>query len=128
MVCQACEKRGKTWQGSDPKCAFDAGEFTPDNWNCATLNELREHLFYGQSTVDYRCHDDDQHVATVALDWDSECESESKLVRSARSLWVSWYKSRGRTESIWLLGECGLPFRPTEDEVLAVIKQLRETV
>lgn len=42
MSCKMCEKRGKTWNGDDPKCGFVDGVFTPDNWNCATLNALWE--------------------------------------------------------------------------------------
>ena len=31
--CHMCVARGKTWSGSDPKCAFLAdGTFTADNW------------------------------------------------------------------------------------------------
>lgn len=41
--CQRCATRGKTWEGSDPICAFyKSGSFRTDNWNCATMNDLRE--------------------------------------------------------------------------------------
>jgi len=42
MACRLCEQRGKTWEGSDPKCAFESYGFSHDNWNCATMNRLRE--------------------------------------------------------------------------------------
>jgi len=33
----------KDWEGDDPKCGFDEnGNFLEHNWNCATLNALRE--------------------------------------------------------------------------------------
>src|SRR5690554_8122300 len=37
MICTECLIRGKDWEGSDPKCAFDNDEklFSTDNWNCA---------------------------------------------------------------------------------------------
>lgn len=42
MTCRLCKERGKTWSGDDPKCAFDEnGIFKGDNWNCATMNKLR---------------------------------------------------------------------------------------
>lgn len=42
MACSACVARGKTWEGSDPRCGFNAdGDFVPDNWACATLQRLR---------------------------------------------------------------------------------------
>ena len=41
--CPRCKDRGQTWTGSPPSCGFTArGYFRSDNWNCATLNELRE--------------------------------------------------------------------------------------
>ena len=40
--CPLCKKRGKTWEGDDPVCALKNGKFSDDNWNCATMNKLRE--------------------------------------------------------------------------------------
>ena len=53
MICTECLIRGKDWEGSDPKCAFDNDEklFSTDNWNCATMNKLRER-------ADYHVNDD----------------------------------------------------------------------
>lgn len=48
--CPRCAARVKDWKGDDLKCGFDEhGNFLKDNWNCATLNELRrqEHLMVG---------------------------------------------------------------------------------
>ena len=42
MNCKPCEKRGQTWPGSPPKCAFQGEFFSADNWNCATMNLLRD--------------------------------------------------------------------------------------
>jgi hypothetical protein len=41
MACKLCNERGKTWNGDDPVCAFENGVFSNDNWNCATMNKLR---------------------------------------------------------------------------------------
>ena len=40
--CPLCKQRGKTWEGDNPKCAFARFRFSFDNWNCATMNKLRE--------------------------------------------------------------------------------------
>jgi hypothetical protein len=41
--CPRCSTRVKDWSGDDPKCGFDRnGNFLEHNWNCATLNALRE--------------------------------------------------------------------------------------
>jgi len=41
--CPRCQERVKDWEGDDPKCGFDEnGNFLENNWNCATLNALRE--------------------------------------------------------------------------------------
>ncbi len=41
--CPRCSTRVKDWSGDDPKCGFDKnGNFLEHNWNCATLNALRE--------------------------------------------------------------------------------------
>jgi hypothetical protein len=41
MICNRCQERGKNWAGDDAECGFQFNVFSPDNWNCATLNALR---------------------------------------------------------------------------------------
>lgn len=121
-VCAACLARIKTWEGSDPDCAFDSGRpFIRNNWNCASLDLIRDAMpQFGNrhSRVDYRS-DGDQSYATVDL---SGIELES---RSARTLWVSWYKNRGCTEAMWLLDEDDVPRLPVEDDIVAIANALR---
>ncbi len=120
--CTACALRGKNWQGDDPRCAFTGplSTFSADNWNCATVNAVRDLVWEGQSPmppgVDYR-YCSDQKYATVHID-----EVELHGERIGLALWVSWYKSRGGTEALWLLREDGPPRRPTEAELLAVLE------
>lgn len=41
--CQACSAPGyKDWEGGDPECAFLTGVFSDRNWNCGTMNALRQ--------------------------------------------------------------------------------------
>jgi len=37
-------------------------------------------------------------------------------------LWVSWYKSRGRTEAMWILDEDNEPRQPNFVELEAIIE------
>jgi hypothetical protein len=60
MACPRCQKRGKTWNGNDPRCGFPDGKsFSADNWNCATLNRLRE------LDRDGAVYNDDQWILTL---------------------------------------------------------------
>lgn len=120
MTCAACKERGQTWNGDPPKCAFRGGKpFSPDNWNCATVGMIRDIVYEGgvlPSEVDYQwC--DDQKYATVNV---SQIEELGAL-----ALWVTWYKSRGRTEEMWLLTSGEKPRRPTEAECLLIAQAIR---
>jgi hypothetical protein len=89
--CPACKARGKTWKGSNPKCAFpDGGAFSPDNWNCATANALRN---YAQE----RAHAQrwsDSSIGYIPLErYDAEGEF----------LVLHWYKDRGQCEGAYIL-------------------------
>lgn len=128
-TCVACATRGKTWEGSDPRCAFTGGEtanarvFNPDNWNCATLNRLRTLVYEGQSPmpagVDYQ-YCSDQKYATVCIE---DIELEGKPIGLA--LWVAWYKSQGQTEAVWILDSEGPPRPPTEAEMVTILEHYR---
>ncbi len=114
MACKMCKERGKDWDGDDPRCAFD-GDFA-DNWNCATLNAIRVICYEGQHPmpdgVAYT-YCDDMKYATIRI---SEVDGIDGL-----ALYVEWYKSRGTTDAVWLLGGADEPRQPTEEECLAVI-------
>jgi hypothetical protein len=78
--CPRCKKRGKTWEGDDPVCGFDEeGNFLLANWNCATLNALRE---------------------ICEISW---CDDYNIGVTSKSDfgfLILKWYKSRGGTDRL----------------------------
>jgi hypothetical protein len=120
MKCKACKKRGQTWNGSPPVCAFENFD---QNWNCATLNAIREIAYEGQvpmpAGVDYQ-YCDDQKYSTIFVDHIDEVPG--------LALWVSWYKSRGGTDAVWLLNYDGKPRRPTEAECLAICAAYGVTV
>lgn len=87
MSCGRCEERGKTWPGDDPVCGFPGGVFTIKNWNCATLNELRD-MAEDLGVVIYN---DDDYAALL---------TEPRLPdgRGGGYLVLKWYKHRGRTD------------------------------
>jgi hypothetical protein len=84
MKCKMCETRGKTWSGSDPICAWEELHVLSDNWNCATLNKLRN-IAIDRGFV---TNIEDVSCATIPIDDDEGGYG-----------WIvlSWYKSRGRT-------------------------------
>lgn len=115
MTCKACEERGKTWNGSNPTCAFEKNVFSPDNFMCATANLMREVAQLEGFTDINHVWTDDENYSTINV-------NEIKGVDNAMTLWVSWYKSRGRTQAMWLLSDKGAPRQPTEAECLLIAK------
>ena len=86
MPCQMCQQRGKTWEGSDPRCAFEDEVFDKNNWNCATSNAIRSIA----EDSDLVIYNNDQNLASIPLSL-------------GRFLIISWYKRRGRTEGMWVV-------------------------
>lgn len=119
QICQACQSATKDWNGDDRRCAFSEGRFSSNNWMCATVDALRDLVYEGQTPmppgVDYR-YCEDQKYATVVIDH-VELEGE----RIGLALWVSWYKSRGGTDAVWLLDSSSPPRTPTEAELRAIL-------
>lgn len=121
MKCKMCRERVKDWNGSDPVCAFD-GEFA-GNWNCATVNAIRDICYEGQPDVPGVVYQycDDQKYATINIS-DIETPDGSGL---GFALWVLWYKSRGGTDAMWLLDKYEPPRIPTEEECLLIIEHYK---
>lgn len=122
--CAACRARGKIWNGGDPECSFQHGRpFSPDGWNCATVDKIRDilRIEHGKPRPD-----------GISLDWSAEGYQSIAMIRTdpdyietsihAYALYVTWYKDRGRTGGMWLMGdeENPVPVPPTEAEVLAI--------
>ena len=124
MACRMCEDRtpeDMAWfTGAQPKCAFGEGAFNPDNWNCATAGAIRNICgAYDRNDLPEgvcRTWDEDQNYATILIPMYVE-RPDGRHFGSI--LYVEWYKSRGCTEEMWLLGV--KPRVPTEKECLAII-------
>lgn len=108
MKCKGCLAQGKPeFFASDPKCAFESGEFSPDNWNCATACELR--VFMGESC--YREEDkpwyegfwvrrDDQSYGAL---WIPPNPNDAETVgcwRGGGLIAGYWYKGHGATDML----------------------------
>jgi hypothetical protein len=115
-----CAERGKNWNGSDPTCAFAEGDrFDAANWNCATVNGIRN--ICGDwvddtrdRRVDFQSFEDQKYATILINSIDLERDHYY-------ALWVTWYKHRGRTEQMWLLGGRLGPEKPTEDDLRRII-------
>lgn len=110
--CAKCVERGQTWSGSPPVCWWETDSHR-DNWNCATVNEIRD--LEGSACADYRFCDDQKYM-TIMIDG-----VELDGGRSPLALWVSWYKQRGRTDEMWLLYYAFPPEIPSESDLLAIL-------
>ena len=124
MPCKMCLDRGKTWKGSDPKCYFDHPR---DNWMCATVIAIR-HLCPPYSDPKQGIHseycNDDWYAVIKTDNIDTDEQTGGSLL--GRCLYIAWYKDRGHTEALWILGgESENPRVPTEEELLSILEYYR---
>ncbi len=98
--CKRCIERGTPKNfGSEPECGFyPTGIFKSDNWNCATLNKLREVI--QEKYEDKIVYSRDERLITIPLDHNPE-----DTIIEADFLIVGWYKQRGRTQTALLISE-----------------------
>lgn len=93
--CPLCRERGKTWEGSDPVCAFTSGglenRFSFINWNCATMNKLRN--IAEKLGLTYR--DNLGAGSFGALPFEGP-NYQGYIV-------MTWYKNRGKTDNAILM-------------------------
>ncbi|WP_232696119.1 hypothetical protein [Brevibacillus daliensis] len=109
MPCPLCIERGKTWNGDDPRCAFETAVFSPNNWNCATMNRLRQ--IARDINISYR---DDQAASSLgAVPFEGDDYSGYVV--------MTWYKDRGNTGNAFIAWS-GEPIRELTlaDAMLAI--------
>lgn len=128
MACSRCQKRGQTWEGSAPRCAFEHGVFTTDNWNCATMNELRA-LAYEAKAIAEPVRDwqpgwafrDDMAAASFGVLYVPETKRGGGYY-----ICMSWYKQRGKTGRAITMQDDSAPqlltIEEAEDAIIAVRK------
>ena len=106
MPCRLCVERGKTWEGDNPRCAFETNTFDSDNWNCATMNTLRDIA---------EAHGMDDGMWPGPTFHTRHCDISLAVIPFAdrggfdRFLVLSCYKGRGRTGQAWIFCEDAPP-------------------
>jgi len=86
MDCKRCEqlkKANSAVYDSSRKCAFKLGEFHAENWNCGTMQELREIVF----DSDIEVYSNDENAAILVAPEKTE----------STHVFLAWYKHRGKT-------------------------------
>jgi hypothetical protein len=118
--CVVCAARALAAPGDDNSvCAYKPGSAWEDNYNCGLLDQVRGLVYEGRLELPHGVHYqfcNEQKYATVKIDNVHVNEEPIGL-----TLWLTWYKSRGRTEQMWILSDWGIPRRPTEVELLAIL-------
>lgn len=81
-ACSRCKEHPPTWPGTPRQCAFVGPSFSDENYNCATMNQLR--LLVEDDGL--RVYGEDESLGIVRCPF----EVGGFVV-------LSWYKDRGRT-------------------------------
>jgi hypothetical protein len=93
MTCHLCKTRPvPEYYGSPRRCAFDErGNFTPDNWNCETMNDL-----HGKSIF----HDTNRGDSSIVVitERGAPDEQDGHIV-------LTLYKRRGTVNGARVVGE-----------------------
>ena len=113
--CHECKKRGKTWNGSDPICAFKNLEFSNDNWNCATINIIRDLIDSDFHAGCFGFRDDMDNASIGVIPLPSKCDESGYLV-------MTWYKERGRVGMAIIVNDDDNPKPLTRKTASQIIK------
>lgn len=111
MKCKLCTERGQTWSGSPPVCAFESGQFSSKNWNCATCIAIRARM---EDCDAVKWVSGDQRYGTLPLGDEFNEYFDDFVV----CVWATWYKSRGKTDVLFFLTDSSNVITPTENDCL----------
>lgn len=128
VVCKECKENPKRWSGADRVCGFSIADsstlFTTQNWMCALLGQLRDlvHDINGSSHEGriFTFWENDQNQALIQV-------QQVVLSQRAEALWMTWYKSRGRTEKIVMLADDKI-WIPIESDIRRIVKHYQQEV
>lgn len=142
-LCPLCTARGQTWNGDPPTCGFSLSytldfatlddfdreyyaerrittrrPFQQDNWNCATLNALRDyaHALSEHGSHGYQHFRDDGGVGSFAVLIGSDAYDIQGI------LVMTWYKERGRVGSAMVMCDDSRPYEPNLSEALRFLR------
>lgn len=103
--CRLCIEQGRPARfGSEPKCAFETGEFSSDNWNCATAGAIRQLM--GERGEDVKTDEnlylrrDDQSYGSLFVPPNPQDDEIIGPWRGGGMIAGYWYKHRGRTDML----------------------------
>lgn len=112
--CKYCKSIPKSWNGDDRYCAFKDGTFSKNNWNCASMNKLRQIA----EDKDLRQYGDD--ISCAMLRVPEVMLSEEHWLNDGFCI-LSWYKNRGKTSNaIFVSDDVEQPLR--FEQVEAILK------
>jgi len=117
--CKICNIK-KNWNGSDIICCFKDSQRFGDNWNCGLINRIRDLCKLAIEGKDDRLHYQfcqDQKYVIIKTD---------DIADMGLCLYVSWYKSRGRTEAMWILDEYNQPKLPTINDLKTILEHYEQ--
>lgn len=105
--CNRCQKQGQPDHfGSPVKCAFINGIFDSDNWQCATINVLRNLIHEDTQPLAKFYTREDMRQGSLGVisipEYDTEGLQQGYLI-------MSWYKNRGRTGQAWVFWDDDIP-------------------
>ena len=111
--CSLCG-RTKDWNGDLITGPFQEEDFTSNNWRCGQINRLRDLI---QSRID------NGNSGVVALRIEGytqallDLQDYEEISCDYISLFVAWYKDRGRTDQILLISREGVPTAPSFEQL-----------
>ena len=107
--CKKCNTE-KDWNGDDINCPFQENDEFGENWNCGTINKIRE-----------ICNkEDDYRIKTNYCEGQSYTTIETYKIDDylGLCLFVTWYKIRGSTDAMYILSEDNPPIKPTQKKLI----------
>lgn len=120
--CKKCG-RTKTWSGDDITCPFQDNDKFGENWNCGIITKLREICYKIESGLVnipetmFSYSEQDKFVILSTYDILSQNYYPHPVC-----LFMSWYKDRGETTSMWLLfSENEMPVLPTYQDLELIV-------
>ena len=122
--CSLCG-RVKDWKGDDIVCPFSTEDSTPltHNWRCGILQQIRSLKDLENPNIQHNMVWD-TNILTINI---SSIFVEDEFVEDIPlTLWIAWYKNRGKTDQVALLGN--FPSRPpTFRELKKIVEFFKNT-
>ena len=117
VSCSLCG-RVKDWNGSLISCPFHDGDFNSNNWRCGHIKRIR-------NLVESRIEDGNSGVASLRIEGYTQAlidlQDYEEVSCDYISLFVAWYKDRGRTDQILLFSREGVPTVPSFDQLVQIL-------